>query len=144
MRRRGGRVSLSTLRKGTEHEGATVNQQRGETRPRMTWRKQGPGNRQRSQLGTSQRGPFHAPVPAPLSLTSFRGISPKRESVFLLGTLTPRLSVLPQKWRDEDGELPPAPLPNLSLAKNNKRDRPGDQTGGDTADSLGSYTRSES
>lgn len=83
----------------------------------MTWRKQGPGNRQGGQLGTSQRGPFHAPVPAPLSLTSFRGISPKRESVFFLGTLSPRLSVLPQKWRDEDGELPPPHSPICLLRR---------------------------
>lgn len=30
------------------------------------------------------------------------------------------------------GSCPPAPLPNLSLGKKNKRDRPGDQTGRDT------------
>lgn len=79
-------------------------------------------------------------VPGLLSLTSFRGISPKRESVFLLGTLSPWLSVLPYKLRDEDGALF-ASLPNtgwkysppiLSLNNKNKQDRPGAQIGGDT------------
>lgn len=65
-------------------------------------------------------GPHQAPVPAPLFLTSFRGISPKRESVFLLGTLSPWPSILPHKPRDEDGELPPTPLPNLTPGRRNK------------------------
>lgn len=47
--------------------------------------------------GTSEWEPSHPPPSALLALTSFRGTSPKRKSVFLLGTLSPRLSVLPHK-----------------------------------------------
>lgn len=46
-------------------------------------------------LRTSQTRALLSPGPCWLSLTSFLGISPKRESVFLLGTSSPWPSVLP-------------------------------------------------
>lgn len=75
-------------------------------------------NREKSQSGSVRSGrnePMRA-LPAPctalLSLTSFRGVSPKWESVFLLGILSPWLSVLPYKSRYEDGRAVLPTIPN--------------------------------
>lgn len=50
--------------------------------------------------------------PCLLSLTSFREISPTRESGFLLGTLSPRLSVLPHT-QSKDVRVGTVPTPTL-------------------------------